>query len=292
MTALTSISSAKPRHSDDTILLAGTKAYTLAIQYQPTLTPRLPATTVADLADDLKQVRAAVPGATQARAEARVTLATQRTLLRKATKLLGGIRKSVRRQAHDPDIRKAYGVGMAVSPLVVKQVVAVLTLIQDRAAKYPAEPPTLGVAQKDLDAVKQALADIDAAFDTRQKKRVEAPLSTKRRNQLLNRIFLAAGDIAAAGQLEFVADPEIAQSFAAILPPPSPRKKPAAKKPTAAKPPKAAKPAAPAADPAAAAPAASPDPAPTSPANDAPPAPAAATTPAEAATPAAPPAAA
>jgi hypothetical protein len=249
-TALDSIRSAKPKHADDTILLAGTKAYTLALQYQPTLTPRLPATTVLDLADDLTQVRAAVPGATQARAEARVSLAAQRTLLAKAAKLLSGIRQNVRRQSRDPDIRKAYGVGMAVNARIVKDVVAVLKLIQDRAAMVPAEPPTLGIAQKDLDAVKQALADIDAAFDDRQKKRIQAPLSTRRRNQLLNRIFLTAGNIAAAGQLEFVTDPEIAGRFAEIMPPPVPRKKKsaAAKKPAAAKP--VTKPAAPAAAPA------------------------------------------
>jgi hypothetical protein len=274
-TALDSISSAKPKHDDDVILLAGGKAYTLAIKYQPILDARLPAMTVLDLADDLKQVRAAVPGATQARAEAKVTLATQRTFLRKAAKLIGGIRKSVRRHARDPEIRKAYGVGMDVEVTVPKSVVAVLNLIQDRAAKYPAEPPTLGIAQKDLDAVKQALADIDAALDARQQKRVEAPLSTRRRNQLLNRILIAAGDIASAGQLEFVTDPEISGRFADIMPPAPPKKK-AAKKPTAKKP-TAAKPAAPAQDP---------------PASPTPPAAAASTPETPAAAPAAPPAAA
>lgn len=229
MTDLSSISFAKPKHTDETILLAGTKAHALVIQYQPVIEPRLPPMTILELADDLEQIRSALPGATVARSATRVAIAAQRTLLGRGAKLLRGIRMNVRRHSDDGDVRRAYGVGQSVNPRIAKSVLSALKLIQDRALAKPAEPATLCVTQKDLDAVKQALADIDAAFDARRKQRAAGPLSTRRRNQILNRIFSAAGDISAAGQLEFVTDVVIAQTFADLMPPTPPRKKSAKK---------------------------------------------------------------
>jgi hypothetical protein len=229
MSDLGTVHSDKPKYADETIILAGTKAYELVIEYQAQIEPRLQTGTSADLTADLLAVGAAIPAAQQARTETRVSVATQRKLLAKGATLCRGIRDAVRENTTDRDLRKAYGVGARLNAKVAKDVLAVLNLIQDRAAKYPAEPATLGITQKDLDAVKQAIADIGVAFNARQKQRAAAPLTTARRNRILNRIVRAVGRISAAGKLEFTAEPEIAQRFADLDLPPIPKKKSAKK---------------------------------------------------------------
>jgi hypothetical protein len=235
MSDLSTISSTKSKYADQTIIHAGNQAYELVITYQPAVEPRLPPSTVLDLAADLQAVGTSIPAAKQAQAETAVSIATQRRLLGNGMKLLRGIRQAVRKNTTDRDVRKAYGIGQRVNPKVAKDIISVLGLIRDRAAKQPAEAASLGIAQKDLDAVKKAIADIGTAFNARQKQEATAPLTTKTRNQVLNRIVLAVGRISTAGKLEFVDQPEIANRFADVALPPLPRKKSAAK-PAAAKP--------------------------------------------------------
>jgi hypothetical protein len=281
MADLSTTNSRKPAQTPDSILRAGNTAYALYVKYQPILDARLPALTGVNLSDDLKTIVTVLPGPKTARAETGAAVATQLVLLGNGARVIGTIRDLVRSAHVSKGVKKAYGIGVRVNPAVPKDVLAVLKLIQDRASNYPAEPATLGIAQEDLDAVKQSIAEIGDAFQTKQQKRAAAPLSTKQRNQVLNRILLATGLISAAGAAAFRNNPEVAKRFTDAGPPPVPKKKKsaAAKKPAAAKPAtKAAAPAAPAADPAK-------DPAKDAPANDAPPA-------APASTPEAPPAAA
>jgi hypothetical protein len=252
MSDLNTFSAKKPGYAAETISQIGTKAYDLLIRYQPTVEPRLPPSTVLELAGDLQSIGAAVPGAKVAHAEASVATATQLVLLAGGAKIAGSVRNLARRAKAPRDVKKAYGVGVRMNVGVVKDVVAVLTLIQNRAAANPAEAASLGITQEDLDAVKQALADIGAAFATTQKKRAAAPLSTKQRNRVWNRILYAAGRISAAGAAAFRGAPEIAKEFAAVAPPPLPKKK-SARKPAGLTP--AVKAAAPAPEPAKEAPA-------------------------------------
>jgi hypothetical protein len=229
MSDLSSFSASNPKYAAHTIIQTGTRAYELLVRHQPAVEPRLPPLTVLELAGDLEGMGATLPGPKVARIEASVAVASQLDLLAKGAKLIGSIRKLVRRAGVSRDVKKAYGVGVRVNPEVAKDVLAVLGLIRDRAAENPAEPATLGIVQRDLDAVAQAIADIDAAVAAKMKKRVAAPLSTKHRNQVFNRILSAARRIAAAGQAEFREVPEIAKQFAAAAPPPIPKKKRARK---------------------------------------------------------------
>ena len=230
MSDLSTVSSHRPKHGAETILLAGAKAHELVIQYRAQVEVRLQVGTISDLTDDLQAAGVVIPAVQQARAETRVSVAAQRKQLARGAKLFRAIRATVRENTTDRHVWKAYGVGQKIKDRVAKDVLSVLGLIRDRAAAHPAEPASLGVAPKDLEAVERLIADIGAAFAARQKPRATGPLTTKRRNRILNRILRAVGRISAAGKLEFTAEPEIAQRFADLQPPTIPRKKKAAKK--------------------------------------------------------------
>jgi hypothetical protein len=230
MSDLGSTRVSKPKQSPQSIIQAGLKAHQAVIKYRPTVEPRLPPSTILELADDLQNVGAAIPAPAQSHAEAEVALTKQRDLLSGAFTVIGNIRDLVRAASVPAEVRKAYGIGRTVNRNVPKQILAVLGLIQTRAADHPTEPATLGITQADLDAVTKAITEINDAFNTQQKKRAAAPLSTKQRNRILNRILRACTLIAAAGAAAFRASPEIAKEFAEVAPPPGPKKKKTAKK--------------------------------------------------------------
>jgi hypothetical protein len=96
-------------------------------------------------------------------------------------------------------------------------------LILERAKANPAEAESLGIVQKDLDAL--ALATLTAADNTQEKKRANAPLSTQERNRTANRILAAVARIEGAGRMEFADDEAKREGFEALGAGPQARRK-------------------------------------------------------------------
>ena len=235
MSDLSTFPAKKPDHADETITRLGARARGLLVKYQAFVEPRLPTGTAAELEGDLAAVGGALPGPIVAHAEAGTASASQHVLLGRGARVTRSVRRLIHKAKAPRNVKKAYGVGVRLDAKSPKSVLAGLTLIQNRAAEVPAEPATLGVTQDDVDAVKQLITDIGTAFSTRVQKRAAAPAATRKRNQLLNRILHDTGLVSAAGQAAFRESPTIAQEFAALAPPPIPKKK-SARKPVATKP--------------------------------------------------------
>lgn len=219
---------AHPNQEFNGITLLGLKASNLALLHQAALAPRLPPTTVSTLIDDLDLLGTVVPGAKQVRHEAKVATADQDSALRAGYARVKAVRAAVRKARAAGEVQKAYGVGQAVNPALVRDVKSILQQILDRATANPAEAASLGIVQKDLDAMTaahQAIADADKA---QEQKRAKAPLSTQDRNRTANRILEAVARIAGAGGLEFADDPKVLAEFTALKP--AARKKGASKK--------------------------------------------------------------
>jgi hypothetical protein len=220
---------AHPNQPFTDLLQLGLKASTLALLHQAALAARLPVTTLPTLIDDLDLLGVVVPGAKQVRHEARVATADQNAALEAGYARVKAVREAVKKARATDEVKKAYGVGQPVRPALVRDVKAVLKQILDRAAADPAEAASLGIVQKDLDAMTAAHQAISDADKTQEQKRASAPLSTQERNRTANRILDAVARIAGAGGLEFADNPEVLAAFTALKP--APRKKAAAKAP-------------------------------------------------------------
>ena len=209
---------AHPNQEFAHITYLGHKASNLALLHAAALGSRLPPTTVSTLIDDLDVLGAAVPGAKQVRHELKVATADQDAALRAGHARVKAVREAVKKARASDEVKKAYGVGQALNPAVVRDVKSVLQLILDRANANPGEAASLGIVQKDLDVmmvIHQAVTDADKVQD---QKRSKAPLSTQDRNRTANRILDAVARIAGAGGLEFADDPKVLAEFAALKP--------------------------------------------------------------------------
>jgi hypothetical protein len=210
---------AHPNQEFANITYLGRKAVNLALLHAAALGLRLPPTTVSTLIDDLDLLGAAVPGARQVRHELKVATADQDAALRAGHARVKAVRAAVKKARASDEVKKAYGVGQALNPAIVRDVKSILQLILDRAAADPAEAGSLGIVQKDLDVMTvlhQAITEADKAQD---EKRSRAPLTTQDRNRTANRILDAVARIAGAGGLEFADDPKVLAEFAALKPP-------------------------------------------------------------------------
>ena len=225
---------AHPNQAFSDVILLGYKASNLGLLHAAALGPRLPPTTVSTLIDDLDLLGAAIPGARQVRHEARVATADQDAALRAGHARVKAVRDAVKKARATDEVKKAYGVGQPLNRALVRDVKSVLQLILDRAAANPAEAASLGIVQKDLDAMTVAHQAITDADKVQDQKRSTAPLSTQDRNRTANRIVTAVARIAGAGGLEFADDPKVLAEFTALKPA-STKKKVGAKKVTAKK---------------------------------------------------------
>jgi hypothetical protein len=198
------------------ITQAGLKAYNLAVLYKAEIEARLPGTTDA-LSADLVAFGVVVPGAVQARHESRVATTTQNTVLKQGYERVRAIRQTVRKAGAKKDVQRAYGVGQATSPNMVRHVQAALQQIVDRATGAPDEAAGFGLtatAVAELNTFVSALTDADM---TQEKKRAHAPLSTKQRNVTANRILQTTVLIAGAGMLAFADNPLTLANFKALM---------------------------------------------------------------------------
>ncbi len=224
---------AHPKQAFSEVIQLGHKASNLALLHAAALAPRLPPTTVSTLLIDLDLLGAAIPGTRQAHHEAKVATADQDAALRAGHARVSAVRAAVKKARAADEVKKAYGVGQNVNPALVRDVKSALQLILDRAAADPAEAASLGIVQKDLDAMTTAHQAVTAADKIQEHKRSKAPLGTQDRNRTANRIVAAVARIGGAGGLEFADDPKVLAEFTALKP--ASKKKSAAKKGTAKK---------------------------------------------------------
>jgi hypothetical protein len=132
MTALLNVTDKLPRKDFSIITQLGLKALSLALTHATALAPRLPEDVVAGLSADLETLGAVVPGARQARLEARSATTTQNTALDQGFTRVRQIRAAVRRAKAPVAVKHAYGVGQNANPRIVRDVKAAMKQILDR----------------------------------------------------------------------------------------------------------------------------------------------------------------
>jgi hypothetical protein len=224
VTASSILATAHPKHDFAIIAHLGHKAAHLATLHQAALDPRLPPNTLSTLISDLDLLGAVIPDAKQIRHEARVATADQDATLQAGYELVKAVRAAVKKAGAAKEVQRAYGIGQAVNPLLVRDVKVALKLILDRAGANPGEAAELGVLKKDVEAIAAAHQAITEADRVQDQKMARAPLGTQERNRIANRILDAVARIAGAGGLEFAHDPEVRAMFSALKPPPKARK--------------------------------------------------------------------
>ena len=210
------IMSTHPQLDFTIIIQRGLKALNLALVYAVQLGPRLSKDLVPALESDLTLLGAAVPGAKQAHDEAQGATASQETALSRGYEKVRAVRAALRKGRAASDTRKAYGVGQALNPRIVRDVVAALNQITDRAVAMPAEAAEIGIIPADIDAMKALVAAITEADRNQGEKLAKAPRTTQERNLTANRILAAVGRIEGAGLLQFADDTTVRASFEAL----------------------------------------------------------------------------
>jgi hypothetical protein len=205
-----------PRRDFTSITQIGLKAFGLAGAYQSVIEPRVPPGTILGLLEDLEALDVVVPGAALARVDAKSATETQNATLEKAQKRIQAIRTTVHHAGAPKEVQHAYGVGSATGKLGVTKVKAAVKQIRDRLTAHPEEAAAYGIQKQDVDALTTVDAEVSATNKTQEKKHAEAPLTTKERNRVANRILLAAKRIKGAGLAAFAESPTERAEFAAI----------------------------------------------------------------------------
>lgn len=113
--------------------------------------------------------------------------------------------------------KSAWGVGAKTKKLIVKDVTSALQSIITRATAQPAEATGFGITTADVTTYTAQLTAIKAADQTQEATRANAPLTTKQRNVVLNRILSAVSAISGAGVLAFATDPTVRPAFEALV---------------------------------------------------------------------------
>jgi hypothetical protein len=210
------VKSTLPNKGFTAITQLGFKALNLALTHAAALGPRLPEGLVEGLSDDLAKLGDVVPGAKVARSEAVAATSAQNAALEAGYTQARQIRAAIRRAKAPVEVKRAYGIGQKVKKTNVTDVKVAIQAILDRAQANPAEAAALGIVQKDLDGLAQALAAIHAADSRQEQKRAHAPLTTQERNRTGNRILAAVARIEGAGRMEFASDAAIREIFEAL----------------------------------------------------------------------------
>ncbi len=196
-----------PRRDFTGITQVGLKAFALASAKKAELEARLPAGTLAGLEEDLGALDVAVPGAISARAGAKSATVAQTAALERAHARVQAVRTAVR-NAHAPkEVQHAYGVGSALTARSLPRIIAAVTKILDRTAAKPGEAAGLGILQADIDALQATKDEVAQANTTQEKLRASAPLGTKERNRIANRILRATKRIKGAAAIAFAGSP-------------------------------------------------------------------------------------
>jgi hypothetical protein len=198
------------------ITQAGLKAVSLGLTHKAVIDARLPGA-IDRLNADLDAFGVVVPGALQARHEAKAATTSQNAVLEQGHERVRAIRQMVQKSGAPKDVRQAYGVGQGTRRNVVRHVQAALQQIVDRATSAPEEAAGFGLVPSAVEELKTFIAALMAADKTQENKRAHAPLSTKERNLTANRILQATVLIAGTGMLAFADDPRTLASFKALM---------------------------------------------------------------------------
>lgn len=196
-----------PRRDFTGITQLGLKAFALANAKKTALEPRLPAGTLAGLEEDLGALDLAVPDAISARAGAKSATVAQAAALERARSRIQGVRTAVRNADAPKEVQHAYGVGSALTVRSLPRVIAAMTKILERTAANPSEAAELGILQADIDALKATKDEVAQTNTTQEKLRASAPLGTKERNRIANRIVRATKRIKGAAAIAFADSP-------------------------------------------------------------------------------------
>lgn len=216
MTSSLIVKDTHPRRDFNQITQIGLKAYSLALTYQPVIDARLPGT-IAALAADLDALQNAVPDALQTRHEAILATAEQNEIARQGHAQVQALRQTIRKSGASRTIQRAYGVGQVTLPRRVHQVKAALQQIVERALAAPQEAAGFGLTPADVSEMAAFITQLAGADMAQEKKRADAPLSTKERNKIANRVVQTAALIAGTGMRAFVQNPAELADFKALM---------------------------------------------------------------------------
>jgi hypothetical protein len=200
----------------------GTQAYALAVQHEAALDPRLPANTVANLAEDLTTLGASPPAVTTTPAPATpspTTAAAAPTLAEATTvavSLISGVHEALVGAKAKPAVRKAYGVAGKTPTTEAKAVLAVGAKIVTQAQADPSEALALGILPADVTALSQALAGVTAAESAAMGSAAKAVGTGKERHAAEVRMHEAVARIAGAGALAFATSAVVRAQFEAL----------------------------------------------------------------------------
>jgi hypothetical protein len=207
----------KPRKDFTVITQLGLTAYQLTQQYSTQLAGRLSATLVSTLQSDLTSLDVVIPAVLGARAGSKASTKAQNDALEAGYAYVTAVRHAVARMQPSESQKSAWGVGTKTKKTIVKDVVNALQGIVTRATAQPTEATGFGITTADVTTYKAQLTAIKAADQTQEATRANAPLTTKQRNVVLNRILSAVSAISGAGVLAFATSPTERASFEALV---------------------------------------------------------------------------
>jgi hypothetical protein len=202
---------------------AGTAAYALATQNQAALQPRLPAGTLATLAEDLTLLGAnptppaapAPPAGQPAPAPALPTLAEATAT---AVALITAIHGAIQGAKPSSAVRKAYGASAKSASKEPKAVIAEGEKILTQAQSDPSQALSLGILPADTTALSQALAAVTAAEAAAKSAGGKTGATAKQLHAAEVSMHEAVARIAGAGALAFATNAAVRAQFEALKP--------------------------------------------------------------------------
>jgi hypothetical protein len=216
MNTLLIVKETYPTRAFSIITQIGLKALNLATSYITAIDERLPG--AADsLKDDLDSLGVAVPVARQKRHESVAATTAQKARIRQGHARVRAVRQTIRKAGAPGEIQRAYGVGQRVDSTQIRDVTAALQQIVDRAGAAPEEAADYGINPAAVAELKTFLASLMETDKAQEKQRADAPLTTKERNRIANRVLQTVALIAGAGMLAFADNPPTYASFEALL---------------------------------------------------------------------------
>lgn len=201
----------------------GLKAHDLLTEY-PVVNDRLAAGFKAALATKLVELGASIPDQISTRQGSKQSTSNQGQAMENLSLLLTAIRDNVK---NDSDAtaqdKKEYGYGLDLDPRNPKKVLAAAQSMLKVATDNPQRAQLLGILPTDLTQLAALKATAAAADSEQDSKRAKAPLSTKKRNALLEDVKAATRKVGGAGVLEFAMNAKVRAEFEALLDRPTKR---------------------------------------------------------------------
>jgi hypothetical protein len=204
-----------PRRDYTIIVQLGLKALGLADKYKDAVGPRLPKDLVASLQKDVGGLGDTYASKALAKDDASLATEVQTKAAARACVRVRAIRAAVKNAEAPKEVQHAYGVGTELRATPPKVKVAIQKII-DRVKDHEEEMEAFGILAEDVDALKAALAEVTSTDMDQETKRATAPLATRERNVVANRVVRAVLRISAAGMMAFADQQDEHAEFAEI----------------------------------------------------------------------------